>query len=203
MGKYKLTYFNARGFAEVARLILKVNDVEFEDVRIEREQWPEMKPNTPQGKLPMLEIDGKKICQSSAIWRRLAREFDMYGKDNDEATAIDTVLGSVDDLWPSMRQMAFGETEEIKNTAQKKVEEEVIPSFMNYLKGVLQENAHPFLVGDKLSLADLAFFTASEQIAVKFPDFMSKYPEVAKHRDRIAEIPKIKDWLSKRPVTEF
>ncbi|KAK3093453.1 hypothetical protein FSP39_015899 [Pinctada imbricata] len=127
----------------------------------------------------------------------------MYGKNIDETTAIDIVLGSVDDLWPSLRKVVYGETEEIKNAGRKKMEEEDIPSFMNYLTGMLQENAHPFLVGDKLSLADLAFFNATEQVAVKFPGFISKYPEMAKHWDRIADIPIIKDWLSKRPVTEF
>ena len=28
----------------------------------------------------------------------------MFGKNNDENTAIDEVLGSIDDLWPPLRQ---------------------------------------------------------------------------------------------------
>ena len=43
MPSYKLTYFNARGVAEPSRIILAYNGVEFEDVRVEREQWPAMK----------------------------------------------------------------------------------------------------------------------------------------------------------------
>ena len=41
----KLTYFNIKGLAEPIRLLLKYGDIEFEDVRIEKDKWPEMKPS--------------------------------------------------------------------------------------------------------------------------------------------------------------
>ena len=44
--KYKLTYFNLRGRAETIRMLFAAADVEFEDVRIAPEQWPELKPST-------------------------------------------------------------------------------------------------------------------------------------------------------------
>lgn len=43
MPQYKLHYFNFRGRAELARLILKQAGVEFEDVRFERTEWPALK----------------------------------------------------------------------------------------------------------------------------------------------------------------
>lgn len=42
---YKLTYFNIRGAAESIRFILSYGGIEFEDIRIEREQWPQIKPS--------------------------------------------------------------------------------------------------------------------------------------------------------------
>ena len=43
MPHYKLHYFNLKGRAELARLILKQSGVEFEDVRFERSEWPALK----------------------------------------------------------------------------------------------------------------------------------------------------------------
>ena len=43
MAKIKLTYFNAKGRAEIIRLILAQAGVEYEDCRFARDQWPEIK----------------------------------------------------------------------------------------------------------------------------------------------------------------
>ena len=44
MGKIKLIYFDARGRAELSRLILAQAGQEYEDVRVKKEEWPSMKP---------------------------------------------------------------------------------------------------------------------------------------------------------------
>ena len=41
----KLTYFNGRGRAEAARLILAYAGVEYEDERFEFAEWPALKPS--------------------------------------------------------------------------------------------------------------------------------------------------------------
>jgi glutathione S-transferase len=38
--KYKLTYFNGRGRAELSRMIFNVAGIKFEDERIEFADWP-------------------------------------------------------------------------------------------------------------------------------------------------------------------
>ena len=45
--KIKLTYFNAKGRAELARLVLAQAGAEYDDVRIEEEEWPSHKPSKP------------------------------------------------------------------------------------------------------------------------------------------------------------
>ena len=49
MPSYKLSYFNAKGFGENARMLFKVAGVEFEDIRYSREEWPSLK-------------EGKSLC---------------------------------------------------------------------------------------------------------------------------------------------
>ncbi len=104
--KLKLVYFNIRGRAEPARLMLAYAKVKYEDVRIPMddaghpgESWKELKPSrfgsylviylfvysaTPMGQLPILYIDNEVICQSSAIYRAVARECgeSLFGKKN-------------------------------------------------------------------------------------------------------------------------
>lgn len=43
MAEYKLIYFNARGRAELSRLILQYAGVPYEDFRMEMADWPQIK----------------------------------------------------------------------------------------------------------------------------------------------------------------
>ena len=43
MPTYKLFYVNARGRAEIVRLTFAQADVEYEDIRFGREEWPKYK----------------------------------------------------------------------------------------------------------------------------------------------------------------
>jgi glutathione S-transferase len=56
MVQYKLNYFNGRGRAELVRLVFAAAGQEYEDVRFEREQWPEHKNKSPTGQVPFLEV---------------------------------------------------------------------------------------------------------------------------------------------------
>lgn len=45
MSVYKLTYFNFPALAEPIRFLLSYLEIDFEDYRFEREQWPSIKPS--------------------------------------------------------------------------------------------------------------------------------------------------------------
>lgn len=49
MSEYKLTYFDGQGKAEIIRLIFAAAGVDYEDVRIPREKWSEVKPTLGNG----------------------------------------------------------------------------------------------------------------------------------------------------------
>ena len=52
----------------------------------------------PWNQLPMLEYDGKKIVQSIAMARFLAREYGLSGKNNLEAAQADMLVDCMSDL---------------------------------------------------------------------------------------------------------
>ena len=115
---YTLTYFNVRGLAEMSRLILHYAQVPFNDVRIEKADWPSLKPSkllfpatesrrlitcvnysdTPFGQLPNLEVDGKVLAQSFSIARFLAKEHGLAGKDHWEQAEADMYVDCVGDM---------------------------------------------------------------------------------------------------------
>ena len=54
------------------------------------------------GQLPVLEVDGELICQSRAINRYLATEFNLYGENNSDRALIDQVCESCADIGMSL-----------------------------------------------------------------------------------------------------
>lgn len=88
MKSYTLHYFNARGRAELTRLVFAVGGIEYTDNRVERDDWPSKKADAPLGQMPYLEVDGVKIPQSIAIARYAAKECNLAGKTNREQVRL-------------------------------------------------------------------------------------------------------------------
>ncbi|GMT14030.1 hypothetical protein PFISCL1PPCAC_5327, partial [Pristionchus fissidentatus] len=83
---------------QVIRQLLSLAEVEFEDIRITHEQWPEFKPKTPFGQMPLLEVDGTQIPQSFAICRYIASQHGLAGKTPFEAAWVDALADQYKDF---------------------------------------------------------------------------------------------------------
>ena len=57
--------------------------------------------DTPFGQLPLVEIDGKKINQSIAVCRYLAKKVGLSGKNDWENLQIDASVDNIYDLQSS------------------------------------------------------------------------------------------------------
>lgn len=204
MPTYKLIYFNAMGVVEPARFLFALAGQEYEDVRIERENWPDLKKTLPLGQLPVLEVDGIKIAQSQAIFRYLARELGFYGGNALESAKIDTVIETLNDFITQARKYFFEKDEAKKAEFKKDLLEVQAPKYMKLLEVLLDLNTEGdgFFVGSKISLADVLVFYAftdrfdSLQIEVTEPKLKALLEKIKAH-------PKMADWLNKRPKTQF
>lgn len=70
MTKYQLYYFDSRGRAEYARLVFAAAGVEYEDIRVSREEWPAMKKGENEAMLYMKTFSSRKLstfCRRYAI----------------------------------------------------------------------------------------------------------------------------------------
>ena len=68
------TDWDGPGKAEPARLAFAVKGVAFEDVLLTGSSWETIKPTTPWGQVPVLEVDGQQLAQSGAINSYVGRE---------------------------------------------------------------------------------------------------------------------------------
>ena len=69
MSDIKLTYFPAKGRAEISRVILSYSGVKFTDERLTPEQFGAIKSSLPWGQIPVLNYKGQLMCQSLSIAR--------------------------------------------------------------------------------------------------------------------------------------
>jgi len=203
MPNYKLVYFNGKGRAETIRLCLAAAGIKYEDSRLEKENWPALKPKTPWSSLPVLEVDGKPIGQSLAIARYVAKEGGLYGKNAFEAGLIDSVVDVVTDLREKALTLAFTPEGPAKEAALKDFGEKTLPSILPNLQNFAAANRAGFFVGDKISLADIHFYAIAEMVMTKNPALLANHPNLKQLFDKVAANPKIADYLKKRPQTPF
>merc|ERR1712061_499784 len=202
--KIKLFYFNTEGRAELTRMILAQAGVEFEDVRIKRDDWPAMKPTIPWNQLPCLEYDGKKIVQSIAMARFVARENGLAGKNNLEGALADMLVDCMSDLLNKFVPVMFEKDEAKKKEMAEKFMTEQLTPFMKNLAEALKDNGGQWLVGGDLTYADICMAQLLDTIDKKHPGVMeNKAPLLFKHKEKVLALPKIKAWISKRPKPDF
>ena len=106
----RLTYFKGRGRAETTRWMLAATGVAFTNVAVETaSELDELRRANvlPFDQMPLLEIDGRCLSQSSAMIRYLARRGGLYGADPTEAMWCDMIAGAAADFAETAIQAPF------------------------------------------------------------------------------------------------
>ncbi|XP_066155747.1 glutathione S-transferase-like [Euwallacea fornicatus] len=195
--KYKLIYFNAAGRAEHIRYILAFAGQDFEDSRISKEEWLSLKPKTPFGKIPVLEIDGKLVSQSNAIARYLAKQFGLLGHDEATALRADELVEALVD----MRMVAVKKFREENPEAVVYLQKEE-NYFLDKFEKIVIESSSGFLAGSQITWADLTFAStlSSDPNSEKT---LKSYPGLSAYVAKINSLPGIKEYLALRPKSDL
>jgi glutathione S-transferase len=202
MTKPKLTYFDAptsRG--EECRLALHLAGVDFEDVRLKPADWAALKPTTPFGSVPFLELPGRPaLAQSNAILVYVGRQYGLHPKDDFEAARHEAMMSHVEDLRANV-----GPTLAIKDEAEKKRAREALAS--SYLpawasRAEKQIGDGPFLAGETLNVADLKLHMVVRWISRGTLDHIpgtvfDHCPKLIRLHHAVAEHPRVKEWTAK------
>lgn len=202
MSRPKLTYFDApmsRG--EECRLALHIAGVDFEDVRIKREAWPPLKPTTPFGALPVLEMPGHPpLGQSNAILVLVGRQHGLHPKDDFEAARHEAMMAHVEDL-----RAAIAPTLRIADEAEKKKAREALAASLLPTWAANAEKhigTGPFFAGEKAHVVDLKLHMIVRWLASGVVDHIpasifSAFPKLTGVHDAVRDDARVKAWYAK------
>ncbi len=190
----KLHYFNGRGRAETTRWMLAVNQIAFENVSVETPEALAALRATgklPFDQMPLLEVDGLNLSQSSAMIRYLARRGGFYGETDDDALWCDMIAGAVADFAETAMQAAFQPTREVAIAALRSRIEKFGPRFEARLDG----NGSGLCAGTRITFADVVLVEALNSYLEWCPDILASLPHLEALHDRVVNLPGIAHYL--------
>ncbi|XP_069091904.1 glutathione S-transferase 3-like [Pleurodeles waltl] len=194
-GKPKLFYFNGRGRMESIRWLLAAAGVEFDEVFIQtREQYEKLLPDLLFEQVPMVEMDGVKMVQSRAIQSYIAAKYNLYGKDIKERLLIDMYVEAAAELMMMIVPTAFLDTDE-RNKRIELLRKRATGRYFPVFEKVLKDHGQDFLVGNKLSWADVHLFEAILMTEEKCESVLSEFPLLQVYKERMSKIPTLEKFL--------
>ncbi|MGH8398351.1 MAG: glutathione S-transferase family protein [Gammaproteobacteria bacterium] len=201
MNKPRLIYFDApisRG--EECRLALLLAGIDFEDVRIKRDDWPELKGQTPYGAMPVLELPGHPpLAQTNAILVLIGHRYGLHPSDDFEAAQHEAMMQHVEDL-----RAALGPTLHVGDVEKKAAREALVAGFLPAWGSAAERNivAGPFFAGAKINVVDLKLYKAVQWLSSGALDHIpatifAGYPKLTGVYEAVRNHPGVKSWYAR------
>lgn len=205
MSTYQLTYFPCEAKGELIRFILAQTNTDYKDVRISNDEWEALKPTTPFGCIPILEVDGDTLAGSGPIARYLAEKLDLAGSNDIENAKIAGIKDIQNDIVKKLLPAFFEEDETKKQAMKKEVIENIIPKYLGIMEKTIKDNHadEGWLFGPKLTYVDLNLYLVVDFMKLfKEDGLFNWYPGIEKLMKNVSALPNIAEWLKKRPETK-
>lgn len=202
MSHLKLHYFDApmsRG--EECRLALHLAGVDFEDVRIKRDDWPALKPKTPYGAIPVLEFaDGRMLAQSNAILVYVGRKYGLHPKGDVDAALHEAMMCHVEDLRANVTPTLRISDPEEKRRAREALAITFLPSWAASAERQISDG--PFFGGEQINVVDLKLHMAVRWFARGTVDHVpatifADFPKLNRVHDAVWQHPGIQAWYAR------
>ncbi len=130
--KYIFHYFKANARGMLTKAILSSSKKEWTNDIIEFDKWKDLKKSglCEFEQLPVLEHNNKKLCQSLAIDLYLLKQFNLYGKNDEEEYQINSLFCTFEDLFDLPHKLIFLNDEKKK----EEIKNQFVEKFKLYLK---------------------------------------------------------------------
>jgi glutathione S-transferase len=205
----KLTYFDIPGAGEKVRVALLLGKIPFTDERVGFPQWGDLKPKTPFGQLPLLEVDGETYAQSNAMLQYAGKLAGLVPKNPKACLRVDEAIGLIDDLQGKIRPSVMlgrdaSVSERVKKSKikemRKVIAEKDIPHYMKYFEKMLENNE--YLTGSKPTVADAQFLVTTRYLTSGSldgvpRDCLEAFPNVLAFKKRMEKHPDLVGYFER------
>jgi glutathione S-transferase len=195
MAGAKLTYFQGRGRAETTRWMLAATGIGFDNVTIDTpEELAELRSSgrLPFDQMPLLEIDGLNLSQSSAMIRFLARRGGLYGANDEEALWCDMVAGVAADFAETAIQAPFKPSDAIAIVDMETRFAKFGPRF----EARIEAQGSGYSASDTMTFADVVLAEALSSYLEWCPDILSETPRLESLYQRVIATSGIAAYLA-------
>ncbi len=213
--QYELYYWSGiQGRGEFVRLALEEAGVDYTDIartkggdeRMAR-LMADKRAAHPAFAPPFLKAGSLLIGQTANILLFLGERHGLASKSDAgrfwthqlQLTIADLVAEIHDSHHPIAGSLYYEDQKKESARRTRHLREERLPKFLRYFDEILRRNGGGWLVGKKVSYADLSLFQVIEGLRYAFPNAMrtieKRYARLAPHRDRIAGRPRIAAYL--------
>jgi glutathione S-transferase len=136
--------------------------------------------------------------------RYLARKFNLVGKTALEEAYVDEIIDAIGDFRTAIRPI-FSEPDEVKKEEAKKTFFATTgTTFFGRITDMKNSNGGQWLLGDSFTWADIYLALIIEMLEVHInPESMESYGVLQQLKNDVNSQPGIKEWILKRPVTQF
>ncbi len=197
--------------AEVLRVSLYLGNINFEDIRITRDEFREViltgklnnETEIPFHQLPVLKINDEIIGQTGAIARYCGKLSNLYPKDNFQAAKVDQIIDSLTDITNLISPTVREKSDIIKKELRNRLTYKLLPRWFSYLEKILQkESPSVWFVNNKMSIADIATWRLIGWIKSGVLDGIPKnicdpYIKLTNLYEKVHKHPKVQEWMLK------
>ncbi|XP_076859928.1 glutathione S-transferase Mu 3-like [Brachyhypopomus gauderio] len=194
----KLVYWDIRGLAQPIRLLLEYTGTEYEDKfyscgeapNYDKNCWFEEKAKLKMDfpNLPYLEDGDKKIVQSNAIMRYIARKHNLCGETEDEMIRVDILENQAMDFRNGFVLICYRDLENKKQ------------GYLEALPGVLKQFSdflgdRKWFAGDKITFPDFIMYELLDQHRMFEPKCLDDFKNIRDFLDRFEALEKIAEYM--------
>jgi glutathione S-transferase len=197
----KLTYFQARGRAEPARLMLELAGAPYEMEAVSLETWmgnPSYKEaileRTPFGQLPLLQDGALTLCQSRAINRYVARKLGLYGDTIEQAARVDEVYETADEIFIDIAMFHWNPEFHERRAEHREATEKKLERMDRYFARTRADAEH-WVIPGRHTLADVFMAYVLESTLPLHPGLLAGFPELHHAMTRFFAADRVREYV--------